>query len=327
MKPLISFVLATLICLVLPAAGDPVPDAVVHKAWDLIETAVRTGRCADTQTLVDFLGAYGLHLIDEEHMSMITKDFNAIAPMLVLSQAPPSMPGISIQDFYRSRANAAQREEMLRALRKWLTAEVASYPQQGTIRMDMAPAQEEAAIRRVRAMAAEMLADWDDQSAEPLIAALEAEGSFEGNALWHLKRARARLTDPCAFSFLRKTPENDLQCCAAVSDLKMVTAGKGGWRHHEAKYELTPAEISVLWAELSRSEVSDKRPNVIPPYCIVFEFGDGVLADIRPTGDGAVLYTDNTMVDEAEQEIAIKNRNLHKLLWDLFESRMGVEDR
>jgi hypothetical protein len=327
MKPLMASILASVLCLAVPAASDPVPDAVVHRAWDLIEATAKTGQCPDVQTLVNFLGAYGLHLVDEEHVSMIRNNFGALAPVLVLSQAPPSMPRVSVQDLYRSLADAAQREDMLRALREWLTAEVNTLPQQGTMRIEMNPDREEAAIRAVRGMAAEMLADWDDKSAEPLMAVLEAESSFDGNALWHIRRARARLSDPCAFSFLRKTPESDLQCCATVSDLKRVTAGRTGWRYHQVEYELSPEEIGSLWAELSRSAPSEKRPRIISSYCIVFEFDNGVIADISPTGDGGLLYTDNTMIDEADQKIAIKNHDLHSLLWDLFESRMGVKNR
>lgn len=77
---------------------------------------------------------------------------------------------------------------MLAALGEWLTAEITEAPRTGTERLDGSAEELDAPIDYGRAVAAEMLADWHDEGADSLMAALEAGGDLTDEALWRLWR-------------------------------------------------------------------------------------------------------------------------------------------
>lgn len=319
-------ILAILLALLFSGSGrtDPVPDELIHELWDLIDATAETGQCPDRERLVELFGSYGLGFLERSHRTKIEREFDVFAPVLVASQAPPYLPGLAVQGFYRENANEVQEQQMLMALGEWLTADISEAPRTGTERLEGPEELVDEAIDYARTVAAEMLADWGDTGADSLMAALEVSGDLTDEALWRLRRARGRLVDPCAVSFLRVKPDGDLECCTVFSDLQHITAGRGGWRWHKEAYRLSPEEMESIWSLIPESRLGKKSNWGGNIYNIVFEFADGVKASMSPTEKGRLVYYDNTMLQGTGWH-TLENKDLYTLVWDLFERELGAE--
>jgi len=306
-----------------PILADPVPDGLVHEFWDLVEVTADEGRCPDSNRLIDLFGTHGIGILEVSHRKKIVGEFEAFAPILAASQRPPYVPDLRLQTLYRGAAGEDQRAEMLTALREWLTADINEAPRKGTERLDGSIEELDPFIDYARSVAAEMLADWQDQDAATLMVTLEQKGDLTEEAAWRVRRARERLTNPCAMSFLRAKPGGDVECCQGLRSLQHVTAGTGGWQYHKELYRLSPEEMGDVWALMEENHIGENSKWAGNVYVFAFEFADGVKASISPTEAGRLVYRDNTMLQGAGW-LTLENEELYELVWEIFERELGV---
>ena len=304
--------------------ADPVPDSVVHELWDLIDATAETGRCPDRERLVELLGSHGIWFLEESHEKEVRRNFDVFAPILASSQAPPYVPDPALQEFYRANADEFERWLMLTALREWLSAEITEAPRRGSMRLDGPPEALDGPIDLTRSYAAEMIADWHDDGADSLMADLEKNGDLTEEALWRVRRARGRLVDPCAMSFLRVGSDGDCECCKTFSDIGHVSAGRGGWRYHKEAYRLSQEEVKAVWALIPGCRLGKNSKWAGNLHTVVFEFEDGVKASMSPTEAGRLVYRDNTMLDMGRW-LTLENKDLYALVWEVLEERLGAD--
>jgi hypothetical protein len=303
-----------------PCRANPVPDAVANQFRALVRQTAQTGVCPDTTQLAEYFGRFGLDLLSTSERAAVESQFEVFAPLLVEAQRPGQTLSFEVQALFRRRAGTTEREAMQKVLREWLTAPSSTLA--SGVDVSYPPSAVAAAVQRTRVTAAEMLAEWGDQSAGPLMARLAAPDTMSAEMAWHLARARECLRDPDARTFLVIDPDSSVRVNQTVEEVKEAGLRQGNLTSGQNQYRLNPAECRDLWAVIRESRVVDRGQRMGGGYSVVLEFADGVRASLSPTQPGYVVYTDNTSLDWRRWG-RLKNEQLYKQISALVRREFG----
>jgi hypothetical protein len=172
---------------------------------------------------VQIVGGKNTRFLEARGFSLLEDDFDVFAPLVVKAQSPPYIIDYKIQEWYWNQANHWQLKGMLEGLRTWLTDPLHEVPftRWGmTIRIR---SERERALARVEA--AELLVDYGDREAVPLIESLRDSlaQSFGGlqhmpeswvEVWWYLYQAGRRIDNP----------DEAVLCAPVGSDILRLTA-------------------------------------------------------------------------------------------------------
>jgi len=192
-------------------------------------------------------------------------------------------------------------------------------PWEGGMRVDAPFEAVESSTVRARICAAEILSDWGDAGALPLMRDLLASAdpsivawfsSEKQDPLFPLKMAIVRTTSPDSAAFLRAGEDGLLRCCRSFDRVySMVvrrTSGADRLQHLPPLDEKTSREV---WSLISNGPSSASRGYGGGGLELTVYFHDGLIGHLAPIGEGRVIYTDNTRLERTG--LTIENPELH----------------
>jgi hypothetical protein len=289
--------------------ANPIADDLVGDYRALVENTARAAACPDPETLENYFGRFGIDLLSAKLIGRIHERFDVFAPLLVNSQRPPDYAlDFRIQELYRARADSIQRAEMIDALRQWLTADIRQAAWHGSGRIT---GPDDAVLREIesaRATAAEMLSDWGDADAVPLMNAVEQKGVQNDEALRRILVARARLVDPCAGRVVRTGSNGPLELCAKREDLALATLYREG-----GSRELSGAELDEVWRVLPAGAWDENADASGGSIYLTIQTAGGAAVTLSPTEPGWV-----SLVDDAPSERRFRRVMVNRELFDLL---------
>ena len=291
----------------------------------MVSLTAEMQKCPDPDTLAYYFSEYGFSLLLSSHIDSISKHFDLFAPIIVESQRPGYKLSFKLQKFYRNHANSNQKHQMLIALREWLAADYDNISFKGSyVIWPLSDVQHSNNVLRIKA--AEMLVDWKDIEALPLIQSIEDYSDNDKELLWHLKRTELRMTDPCAMTFLYRRTNNSLGCCKKYEDITEATVQHAMDKSNPTRYYLTDEELQNFFILLAYSELCDNTRWTGGWHTIMIVFDDGVQASLcpSPTDPGEIVYKDNTSI-ERHRRLTFMNDRLHTWMWSIFDRELGDE--
>jgi len=303
--------------------ANPVPGEVAEEFRELVATTAKDRRCRDVEALAGYFASYGLDLLRASDVKTIEKRFDVFAPILVEAQRPGRQPNFAIHRLYRAHADSRQKAQMLSALREWLTVSATESSVQRRMGTDGPESMmSDRMLLGKRLMAVEMLADWGDKDAIPLIEHLAESDSLSERAAWRLARDKQRLIDPTAGTLLNVDSHGMLWVAPQPPPVRKAAIRRGNWENEEDTYVLSESEISGLWPLLAASRIGKDTNWVGDRYAIVVELENGVRASFSPTERGSVVYMDNASLD-FRQRITLQSYSLWNWIWSVFERQLG----
>jgi len=290
-------------------SGNPAPERIVREFQVLVEDLASFGECEDPQRLVRFFAIYGVGYLEEYHLASILVRFELFGPLMVESQSAGQGLDFRLQAFYRKHSLSSQRDAMIQALKSWLTAPLDQGRRRGMMPMYEPGPRLRADIAMSRARAAEMLADWGEISAAPLIRACMREPELDPQAYRFFSIALGRLEDPCHGTMLRRNGAGRLEVCIDPDD--RVTAR---WERSERRVDRK--DLRRVLDLLESSVLADDSRAWAGRYVLVLESPDGIVAKLSPVEQDRVSYRDNAS-QNGSRKISIENPELHSLLFQL----------
>ena len=309
-----------------PTQANPVPDWIATRFRDNVLATSRDGSCPDTTNLIADLGSFGLDLLSPEHVKAMEKSFGAFAPLIVASQRTGKHRSLSyeLQRFYWLHASSQQRVEMLKALREWLTAEITEASAGHSMVIAGPPEQVRRSIDAARVKAAEMLSDRGDRESLPFMVALERRGLEDPNSSFVLRRAMARLRQPCAMTFIHETPNGRLECCEVRARVLKISLGRGDLRYPQPKYSLGSREVDEFWSLIHGTRKGPNSNWFGSNLNVFVEFEDGVIASMSPIEPGRLTYRDNVTLDW-RHSLTLQSDSLYNWVLRLAREKLGED--
>ncbi len=189
---------------------------------------VLAGMEEDEAVFVELVGRDNSRFFGDEAFALLEENFDRFAPLIVEAQRPSKAIDYRMQDWYWHKADAAQREAMLIALRSWLTGPLPEEESSRLGRTARTGSAWEDALARVEV--AEFLVDYGDLASVPLVESLrdsllEAHGGLDampGNWVeiwWYLHLASIRSTEPERAAVCVPSVDHELDMLASRDDV------------------------------------------------------------------------------------------------------------
>jgi hypothetical protein len=274
--------------------------------------------CPDKEKLSLYFGIYGFYnLLTSDHIEKIKNEFDVFAPILVESQQPGYGLNRDIQKLFRKHANNNQRENMVKTLRKWLT----SYKLERSFGWRIVYPRE--AVHNSRILASEMLVEWGDIDALPLIRALKDSVKNNSHHIWLVERAENRLQDPCSKTFLYRDSEDSIFNCKKLEHVTDVEVRDARFKKDESSFPLAYKALEEFWELLSHCWLIENTQWNGGWHTVRLEFYDGVIATFcpQPSKSGIIVYKDNTSIQRG-RIITLQNIKLHSWLRSIIDEKL-----
>lgn len=317
----ICFCLAALL-LEVPCHANPISARDGEDIEQLPQRVADGGTNAERERWSDLLSRYGFDLFRAKSLRYVTRHLRQLTPLLIASQEPNrglSLNVYSLHRVFRCSATPEDKEEMVRTLRRWLVEPLPRVEVRFCgVRGADTTAWNRYVVLRTRAIAAEILSDYRDQDAAPLILALERSLEAEPNRYEvilfrpFIHRALERLINPHATGILARLCDAKVEGYAAPGTARAVTVHRSRRDPHPAiTSESTTCSALVQALESAQSPLLDEGWRVSrgwrglsQEFTIGITFANGDSASLTPVGrrgflrtSRAVLYSDNTRLE------------------------------
>ncbi len=286
--------------------ANPVRDEVVMEFRNLVRITAQDRDCPDPDGLVGFLARFGLDLLERDHRLGIIENFDVFGPLLLEAQRPGRPFHYDVQSLCRRWAEGSMRTAVVDNLHDWLTAPIDSLEQPGSTWIEWSVDQERAATDRQRAKAAELLVEWNDRAAAPLIDALLRRSDLDEVARRYLSAARGRLDDPCHARLLHADDAGMLTVCVKREDILGIR-GAGDQR------DFSEEEIDAFCELLGASSLAPSSEGPGGWQAFEIRTRKGIEGTFRPIGTDRLLWRDDA-TQEIFHEITLENPALHDWL-------------
>lgn len=290
----------------------PIPDHSdeLHAAAEVVVDFGYVG--TEVDTFISTLCRDRYARFDEETLTLMEAHLDLFAPLLAETQLPGCNVRPDIHDWLRSVADASTKEVMCSALRSWLTDPglVPSYRRPA----DATPEDEEQkrirwVAERRRVLAAELLSDWRDIGAVPLIKTVrrsivdevggwDALDDEEAHWCWLLDLAILRMDDPQALATVVRNDVNALEVLRSPGEIVAAL------RVDIGAPPPPDMEVSLAMASRALALISGGAARVLhekeiqwsrgwPGDALVIRFSDGAELILRHTRNGRIICSDN----------------------------------
>jgi hypothetical protein len=295
----LGILLTIALAFVAPASANPVPDAEAREMNDRPGRWLAHPTPEDEVGLVRQFGAYGVsrHLLSPATMKLLEASFDRFAPLLVAAQRPPRVTHQNLQRWFRERADRAQAEAMMEALRAWLTATVTEAPIRGGMRIDGPPEMVARDILDARLGAAEALGDWGDVGALPELRAM-LERLPEREPI--LVAAIRRITDPEHADVLVVEKDGRVTMRRPRPELiSMTITSHDAVTDKASTWVADRAGIARIWPAFAKGRerrqtdpYEESADESVAPRLVKMYFRDGRIVSLERSG-GPWIYEDN----------------------------------
>jgi hypothetical protein len=188
-----------LACIGQPSGANPLVPQETRRDNLLLGLCAGEDRTPQKQQ-IDLLAEYGFYHLSGRAAECVRRSFGPLVPHLIAAQRPPACPDFSLQEGFREHAGQAATDSMCAALREWFAQEFSDDQILGLWRLGPYVLGCPDALLWVRVAAAEVLADYGDPLARPLVSGLlKATASassqcpvFSESPAWYLQQAFGR---------------------------------------------------------------------------------------------------------------------------------------
>jgi hypothetical protein len=318
-RTLVVPLIAALVLAASRAGASPVPGGTFEAMNRLPGRMLQHPTPAEEREFVDLLARYGIDrpgLYTAETRATFVARFKTLKPYFFGSQGNGGYPQESIQDLVRSLGDPGDRQRMCSALREWLTLPDDSLrPAQSFYLLKNGPDGKRSTERELwgaRCRAAEMLSDWGDSTALPLIRAQLARPIDRDQARWSLIESVRRLESPDSAVFLTSGPSGRVINHRSLAEISSAYAGETSLLEKGKARPLDRVQTERVWAALSGALFGRKSGPVPESYGVRLDFTNGIHAMLALTDEGGVVYTDNSRVER--WSLTLDSANLHDVV-------------
>jgi hypothetical protein len=318
------------------AVANPIPDTSIDEMNNLARRWSDGLSETESARLVGYWGRYPFEFWAEDVGELVEQGLGEYLPALAACQEPGHAINFELQRWFRSIASDSQRQAMCAVLRRWLTDEMTTAPPDGDMQITGPGSHVRFAIVMGRVNAAEVLSDYGDSRAEPLIEALTAAASADsaardplwelrhGSPAWLLEQALARLRDPDVGYVLRERG-GDLQLAGNLGPVLRASFGQTFSRAYEPM-PVDPPVAQRLFAMLAECRPAPTRVRSFSGLSLDVVFADGRraqvnLGNIRPE----LVYEDNMRAEHPQ--ISLANESLYDELEAIHRSQQYADWR
>jgi hypothetical protein len=296
--------IATLVLAAPLAAASPISGSDIEAMNRLPARMLDHPTPAEERQFVTLLARYGVdqpELYRPETRELFVEKYKALKPYLVASQRNGGEPEESIQSLVRSLGGREDRDRMCTALREWLSLPDDSLRPAKVFYLLTSGANGKNVAKRelwgARCRAAEMLSDWGDTTALPLMRALLAGSIEPERARFSMIESVRRIESPDSAVFLTADASGRIVNHRSLAEVASASAGAEDALERGRGPRLDFVQIQRLWTALSGAMFGRRSPWTPGNSGVRLEFKNGLRALLVVTGAGSVEYTDNSRID------------------------------
>ena len=274
--------------------ANPKPDAPVKEMNDLARAYPAGLSEEQVGRLADLMGRYHFRFWEPDVRDLVASRLDEYTPVLLACQGTTHAIDFELHRWYRAIASENQKTAMCAVLRGWLTDEISRPPPDGSMRLVEFTSGASGAIMAGRVKAAEVLSDYGDTTAAPLMRAVLE--SLKSSVRWFLRQALRRLRDPAAASVWVRGSDGGT---TLVRDLSTADRAMFGYQGVNARW---PVEVDAETSErvmdlIARVEFTNARAGYDSLVSFRLYFPDGVYAEFALSDGPILIYRDNTRIE------------------------------
>jgi len=299
-------------------------EGAVKEVQELIEYTDQDGECPDPERMSFLIAFNGLSYLDQAYLDLISENFNIFSTIIVNSQKPPKSPNCRVIAFFRQHASSIQKEEMIAALRLWLTEKVEKTYDGNMAMYGPVPATH-GAIN-----AANCLVELHDTGAAALIQNFIQRVKPSDKLRDRLEQAELKLNNPCYKSLFQVLPNGQPQVCFTAEDLPPIELQSSNFRNTKpGAYVLSDQEKQKFVSLINGSQSGINFPkigNIKSTYFVVrFENGYQACVQFPILGPHAYFFDNST--SEWCPHMVLKSDELYSWGKSLGSKRASMPDK
>jgi len=321
---------AMVCCIIMPAHANPIPGPDLPRRHHALATEyIASGSETAARAWVDTLAQYSFGDVADSTRSLIADNLDLCAPLLAESQLVVRKIDRGLNRWLLARATPSARRLMCAALRSRLSEAEEALASRNPHRAD---AKEGSAERwrwfreETRVVAAELLSDWRDTLAIPLIEARRESivlkaGSWDSMSQiavihwWHLHQAALRIPDPLASAIAVATGEGSIETHRAPDEIASARFCEGRNPDTVVPRETATRLLEMLPSSTDAVSVREVQNSSTCGAAVYVDFADGGMMRLRVLEDGRVEYADNLRTSMSG--IQMRNSRIQDLLKEI----------
>lgn len=293
-------------CIVGAALANPVPGPDFPRRHHALATEyLASGGESAARALVDTLAQYSFHQVADSTRVLIASNLDVYAPLLAESQLVCRKMDRELNEWLVPRATPPTRRLMCDALRSRLSESEETLASRNLRRSEAREGSEKRwrwYREESRVTAAELLSDWRDTLAIPLIEARQDSivlkaGSWDSMSQvammhwWHLRQAALRIRDPLACAIALPTSDGSIETHRTAGEIASARFCEGWYPDTVVSRETAARLLEMLPS--SRDAVPLRKTENSSGAAVYVDFADGGMMRLRVLENDRVEYADN----------------------------------
>jgi hypothetical protein len=297
-----------LCCIIADAFANPIPGPdLPRRHHALVTEYLASGSESAAHAWLDTLAQYSFGDIADSTRMLVADNLDVFAPLLAESQLVARKIDRGLNGWLLPRATPSARRLMCAALRSRLSESEETLASRNPRRSE---AKEGSAERwrwireMTRVDAAELLSDWRDTLAIPLIEARRESivlkaGSWDSMSQvavihwWHLQQAALRIPDPLAGAIALPTDYGTIETHRAANEIASARFCEGRNPDTAVSRETAARLLEMLPSSTDAVSVPKVKNSSTCGAAAYVDFADGGMMRLRLLEDDRVEYADN----------------------------------
>ena len=321
---------AMLCCIIVAALANPIPGPDLPRRHHVLATDYLVSSSeAAARAWVDTLAQFSFGDVADSTRALIAGNLDVYAPLLAESQLVCRKIDRGLSEWLIPRATPSARRLMCDALRSRLSESEETLASRNPRRLE---AREGSAERwrwyreESRVTAAELLSDWRDTLAIPLIEARRESivlkaGSWDSMSQvavmqwWHLHQAALRIPDPLACAIALPNGDGAIETHRAKDEIASARFCEGRYPDTVVSRETAARLLEMLPSSTDAVSLRKTKNSSTCGAAVYVDFADGGMMRLRVLENDRVEYADN--LRSTRSGIRVANPRIRDLLREI----------